>query len=164
MCHIFICSSVDDHSYLIAVVRTPNTMLIRSPSIFSKVSLETGFFSMGKSCIPWSEDTGETVTQLCLTLCDHMDCSPPGSSVNEILQARVLEWVAIPFSTGSSWPRDQTWVSQIAGRFFTLWATKEVVVKESACSAGDPGLILSQEDPLEKGMATHSSRKFNGYF
>ena len=57
---------------------------------------------MGKSCIPWSEDTGETVTQLCLTLCDHMDCSPPGSSVNEILQARILECLAIPFSRGSS--------------------------------------------------------------
>ena len=42
------------------------------------------------------------VPQLCLTLCDLMDCSPPGSSVHEILQARILEWVAIPFSRGSS--------------------------------------------------------------
>ena len=48
------------------------------------------------------------VTQLCLTLCDLMDCSPSGSCVHEIFQARILEWVAISFSRGSSWPRDQT--------------------------------------------------------
>ena len=47
-----------------------------------------------------------------------------GSSVHGILQARILEWVAIPFSRGSSQPRDQTGVSQIVGRFFTIWATK----------------------------------------
>ena len=45
------------------------------------------------------------VTQLCSTLCKPMDCSPPGSSVYEILQAGILEWVVIPFSSGSSWPR-----------------------------------------------------------
>ena len=48
------------------------------------------------------------VAQLCLTLCDPMDCSPPGSSAHGILQARVLEWVAIPFSRGSSQPRDRS--------------------------------------------------------
>ena len=47
--------------------------------------------------------------QSCLTLCDPMDSSPPGSSVHRILQARILEWVAISFSRGSSQPRDQTW-------------------------------------------------------
>ena len=52
-----------------------------------------------------------------------MDCSPPGSSVHGILQARILEWVAIPF-WGSSQPRDRAWVSCIAGRFFTIWATR----------------------------------------
>ena len=62
------------------------------------------------------------VTQLCQTLCDPMDYILPGSSVHGILQARILEWVAIPFCRGSSWPRDQTWVSCIAGRFFTIWA------------------------------------------
>ena len=51
--------------------------------------------------------------------CDPMDCSSPGSSVDGILQARILEWVAIPFSRGSSRPRDRSWVSCIAGRFFT---------------------------------------------
>ena len=52
-----------------------------------------------------------------------MDCSLLGSSVHGILQARILEWGAIPFSRGPSWPRDQTQVSHIAGRFFTVWAT-----------------------------------------
>ena len=55
-----------------------------------------------------------------LGLCDPMDCSPPGSSVHGILQARKLEWAAIPFPRGSSQTRDQPWVSLIAGRFFTL--------------------------------------------
>ena len=52
-------------------------------------------------------------------------CCLPGSSVRGILQARILEWVAIPLSRGSSQPRDQTWVSHIAGRFFTIWTTRE---------------------------------------
>ena len=52
--------------------------------------------------------------QLCLTLCDPMDCSLPGSYVHGILQARILEWVAVPFSRGSFQPRDQTQVSHIA--------------------------------------------------
>ena len=58
------------------------------------------------------------ITQSCLTLCDPMDCSLPGSSVPGILQAGILVWVAMPFSSGSSQPRDQTWVSHTAGRFF----------------------------------------------
>ena len=65
------------------------------------------------------------VAQSCLTLYDPMDCSLPGSSVHGVLQARILEWVAIPFSRGSSWPRDRTWVSCTASRVFTNWATKE---------------------------------------
>ena len=65
------------------------------------------------------------VAQLCPTLCDPMDCSLPGSSLHGILQARVLEWVAISFSRGSSQPRDRTWVSRIPGRRFNLWATRE---------------------------------------
>ena len=59
------------------------------------------------------------VAQSCLTLCDPMDCSPPGSSVCGISQARILEWVAISFSRGSSWPRDQTRVS-CTGRWVLL--------------------------------------------
>ena len=65
------------------------------------------------------------VTQLCPTLCDPMNCSLPGSSVHGIFHARILEWVAISFSRGSSRPSDQTRVSRIAGRHFTNWATRE---------------------------------------
>ena len=54
-----------------------------------------------------------------------MNCYWPGSSVHEILQARILEWVAILFSRGCSWPRDRTWISEIAGNFFTIWAARE---------------------------------------
>ena len=64
------------------------------------------------------------VTQSCPTLCDPTDCSLPGSSVHGIFWAKILEWVAIPSSRGSSWPRDQNWVSWNAGRFFTVWATR----------------------------------------
>ena len=74
------------------------------------------------SSVPESESV---VAQSCLTAGNPTDCSPPGSSVHGILQARVLEWVAIPFSKGSSHPRDGTWASCTAGRFFTAWATKE---------------------------------------
>ena len=59
------------------------------------------------------------VVQSCPTLCDPVDCSPPGSSIHGILQARILEWVASFFSRGSSWPRDQTQVSCIAGDALT---------------------------------------------
>ena len=65
----------------------------------------------------WSE---VKVAQSCLTLCDPMDYT-----VHGILQARILKWVAIPFSRGSSQPRDQTQVSCTAGRFFTRWVTRE---------------------------------------
>ena len=61
-----------------------------------------------------------------LTLCASMDCSLQGTSVHGILQTRILEWVAMPFSKGSSWPKDQisiSCISCLAGRFFTHWAT-----------------------------------------
>ena len=70
--------------------------------------------------VKWSE-----VAQSCLSLCDPMDCSLTGSSINGILQARILDWVASSFSRGSSRPRDWTRVSGTAGRCFTLWATRE---------------------------------------
>ena len=65
------------------------------------------------------------VTQSCPSLWQPCKCSLPGSSVHGISQAKLLEWVAISFSRGSSQPRDQTWVSCTAGRFFTIWATRE---------------------------------------
>ena len=60
------------------------------------------------------------VAQSCPTLCNPRDSSPPGSSVHRILQAKILEWIDIPFSRRSSRLRDQTQVSCIAGRFFTI--------------------------------------------
>ena len=59
-------------------------------------------------------------------LCNSMDYSPPGSSVHGILQARILEWAAIPFSRGSSQPREWMWVSHIASKFFTIWTSRGV--------------------------------------
>ena len=72
--------------------------------------------------------SGSEVTQSCPTLCNPMDCSLPGSSLHGILQARVLEWVAISFSRGSSQLRDWTQVSLIPGRCFNLWAAREVLL------------------------------------
>ena len=68
------------------------------------------------------------ITQSCPTLCDPMDCSLPGSSVHGILQARTLKWIAIPFSGGSSWPKDRARVSCSAGRFFIVWATRDALI------------------------------------
>ena len=65
------------------------------------------------------------VTRSCLTLCNLVDSTLLGSSVHGILQTRILEWVAMPFSRGSSQPRGQTQVSCIAGRFFTICAARE---------------------------------------
>ena len=67
------------------------------------------------------------VAQSCPTLCDPMDCSLPGSSVHGILQAVVLEWIAISFSRGPSQPRARTQVSRIVYRLFTVWATRESI-------------------------------------
>ena len=67
------------------------------------------------------------VTQTCLTLYNPVDCNQLGSSFHGIFQARILEWVVIPFSTGSSRPRDQTQISCIAGGFLTIWAPREAL-------------------------------------
>ena len=74
----------------------------------------------------WRDSFKVKVNSLsCVWLCDPTDCSLPGSSVRGILQARILEWVAVSFSRRSSQPRDQTRVSCIAGRCFTIWANRE---------------------------------------
>ena len=69
-------------------------------------------------CVLWKVKA--LVAQSCLTLCNPIDCSLPGSSVHGILQGRILEWVALLFSRGSSQLRDWIWVFSIAGRFFTV--------------------------------------------
>ena len=74
----------------------------------------------------WKYESESEVAQSCLTLWDPMDYSLPASSVHEIFQSRILEWVAISFSRRSSQPRDWTQVSHIVGRCFTVWATREV--------------------------------------
>ena len=76
---------------------------------------KTSFSSTFGFCILY-----ESGTQFCPTLCNPMDCSLPGFTVHRILQARILEWVAMPFSRGSSQPRDRTQVTFIEGRFFTI--------------------------------------------
>ena len=87
------------HSYLICPIVLPSSYHYLTPQ--------------GTQCL---------VIQSCPTLCNPMDCSPPGSSVHGILQARILEWVATPSSRGSSQPRDQTQGSHVASGFFTIWA------------------------------------------
>ena len=79
-------------------------------------------------------------------LCKPNNCSPPGSSVHGILQARTLEWVALPFSRGSSQPRDQTRVSHIAGRFFTVWATWEAPLLWNS------GKLISKKSSTETAL------------
>ena len=81
------------------------------------------------------------LSHVCL-FCDPRNCSPPGSSVHGIFQARILEWVAISFSKGSSffqriWFRDPTQVSCIAGRFFTVWDTSEGKLKTTITASTD---------------------------
>ena len=70
-----------------------------------------------------SKESESEVAQSCPTLCDPMAGNLPGSAVHGIFRARILEWAAISFSRGSSQPRDRTWVSCIADRRFTVWAT-----------------------------------------
>ena len=90
---------------------------VKNKFIFKKIFLNTEFHKPSKWLYMYIMCM--LVVQLCLTLCDPMDCNPPVSSLHGMLQARILERVAIPFSRGSSWPRDWTWVSCITGRFFT---------------------------------------------
>ena len=86
-----------------------------------------------------------------------MDCSPPGSSVHGILQARVLEWVAISFSRGeASWPRELTWVSCIAGRPFTNWATGEAQHTEGWIIKARAGGTVPRVTQRPPGWGVHT--------
>ena len=87
----------------------------------------SAFWLWGRLCVSLKSNVVCLVAQWCPTLCNPLDCSLPGSSFRGILQARLQEWVAIPFYRGSSQPRDQTLVSCIAGRFLTVWAIKEAL-------------------------------------
>ena len=97
-------------------VFAPNVSLvtwIQSNQHIKMASLGVAYFACAKSL------------QLCLILCNPMDYSSPGSSVHGILQARILERGAIPFSRGSPPPMDRTQVFCIAGKFFSVWATRK---------------------------------------
>ena len=103
-----------------------------SPGIFKARILEWApclFPTQGSS---QSKIKQSEVVQSCPTLCDPMDCTLPGSSIHRVLQARILDYVAISLSRGSSRPRDRTCVSRITGRRFTAWATKTTSLISSA--------------------------------
>ena len=86
------------------------------------------------------------------TICDCMDCSRPGSSFHGILQARILEWVAVTSSRGPSQPRDRTHVSCTGGRFFTDWATREYKAEKLLFKENDHINCTKEERaiPLQK--------------
>ena len=105
------------------------------------------------------------VTQSCPTLCNPMDYT-----VHGILQARMLEWVAFPFSRGSSQPRDWTQVSHTEGGFFTSWATREAQACWSIPSPvdlPDPGIKLGfpalQADSLPTELLGIGSYDYRGW-
>ena len=91
-----------------------------TPGLSTKLSvIGEGFCVCVRVC-------ARSVAHSCLTLCDPVDCNPPGSSVYGNSQARILEWVAVSLSRGSSWPRDEHVSPALAGRLFTtapIWTS-----------------------------------------
>ena len=106
---------------------------------------------------------GGLVTKSCPTLCGPVDCSPPGSSVHGILQARILEWAAISFFRGTSPPRDRTQVSCTAGRFLTNWATREPYHPGDATIFSQSLLPPPAQDNHWSGFCFYQSA-FSGHF
>ena len=90
-------------------------------------------------------------------VCTSMDCSLPDSSVHWILQARILEWVAISISKGSFWHRTRTQVSYIAGRFFTVWAMREAHYKELVTFYFMTTVIVCGDFGNQENKICHSS-------
>ena len=116
-------------------------------------------YKIDNQCLCW-----RSVAQSCPTLCDPVD-----DRVHGILQARILEWVAFPFSRGSSQPRDRTQVSHIAGGFFTSWATREAQEYwngwpiPSPADLPDPGIELGsalQADSLPAELLGMPNQRF----
>ena len=88
-----------------------------------------------------------SLSHVTLSLCDPLDCSPPGSSVHEILQARILKWVAMPLSKGSSWPRDWTYISCVsstAGGFITTELSLLIGTQEEKLNDVTP-IVINQK-------------------
>ena len=121
----------------------------------------------------WQNWKWVLIAQSCPALRSPTDCSPPGSSVHGILQARTLEWIAMPSSRGSSRPRDQIWVSCTEDWFFTIWAIREVTQltysKAKPCaetpSQIDPEIMfhLLSEHPLAQLHKINTSHTFNSF-
>ena len=114
----------ESHNYLQKVLNLRPSLLASDQVYFSQ---HPGFIPCLKT--RWRAATHslglKVKVKSCPTLCDPVDCRPSGSSVHGISQARILEWVAISFSRGSSRPRDRTQVFCIASGCFNLWATRE---------------------------------------
>ena len=120
----------ESHNYLQKVLNLRPSLLASDQVYFSQ---HPGFIPCLKT--RWRAATHslglKVKVKSCPTLCDPVDCRPSGSSVHGISQARILEWVAISFSRGSSRPRDRTQVFCIAGRCFNLWATRKAQLEET---------------------------------
>ena len=143
--------SLPPHIHSVPIINTPNEMvrLLQLINLHWHVIITQsphftlGFIQGDARCMrKWSRSVVSV---------DPMDCSLPGSSVHGIFQARVLEWVAISFSRRSSWPGDQTRISRIIGRRFTIWATREarciVLDKCMTICIHDYGGLVSRSCP-----------------
>ena len=119
-------------------VKIPHIIVLLLISLFILVNI--CFTYCGAPMLPMLGACESEVAQSCLTLCNPMDYSLPGSTVHGIFQARILEWIAISFSSISSQPRDWTRVSRIVSRCFTIWAIREVFHKwlySNMCYSGE---------------------------
>ena len=94
-------------------VMPPSHLILCQTHFIRQIMVGSPKFSQHNSEQIFASLTSVSVTQSCLTLCNPMDYSPPGSSVHGILQARILECTAMPFSRESSWPKDQAWISAL---------------------------------------------------
>ena len=122
--HLATCLERSQHTSLAALFTTEGMQQTRCASAETKMQ----YLQQNIPCVCAKS------LQSCPTLCDPMDCSPPGSSVHGTLQARILEWVATPSSRGSTQPRDQSCISCIAGGFlFSIHFLKTLNKSEQDC-------------------------------
>ena len=105
-------------------------MMIQRKPYLLKVLLQSSAHQVIAEVLE-SDKSDSEVAQSCLTFCDPIDYGLPGSSICGIIQARVLQWSCHFLLQGSSQPRDWTWVSCIVGRRFTIWATREVRIRQT---------------------------------